>query len=238
MSDSHRHAPDAEPSSGDGAETETGGVQRREVVKMLALAPILGALGWSGVDVERAARMVRSLELAGAAQQYVPKFFTPEEWNTVNVLVDLIIPRDAKSGSATDAKVPQFIDFMLTDPEQNVSQANTNGWRNGLVWLNAESQKRFTVTFLRATDVQRRQILDDIAWPSRARPEFMEGVTFFNRARDMTAAGFFSSEIGWKDLDFMGNTAISQWNGCPRPALDKLGVSYDLMRTRIPVRNG
>jgi hypothetical protein len=127
---------------------------------------------------------------------------------------------------------------MLTDTEQNISQANQNNWRNGLVWLNEESQRRFSLPFIGASDAQRRQILDDIAFPARARPEMMPGVTFFNRARDMTAAGFFSSEIGWKDLDFMGNVSVPRWNGCPRPALDKLGVTYDVMNTRVPPRNG
>jgi hypothetical protein len=64
------------------------------------------------------------------------------------------------------------------------------------------------------------------------------GVTFFNRARDMTAAGFFSSAMGWQDIGYIGNVAVPNWQGCPKPALDKLGVSYDLMRTRVPIRNG
>ncbi len=222
----------------DAADEDPSVVSRRDVVRLLGLVPLVAAFGWTGSDLERASRLVRSLSGADALQQYAPKFFTPDEWNTLNVLVDYIIPRDAKTGSATDAKVPQFIDFMLTDTEQNISTANQNNWRNGLVWLNAESQKRFTQSFVGASDAQRRLILDDIAWPRRAVPEMMAGVTFFNRARDMTAAGFFSSEIGWKDVDFMGNVSVPRWNGCPQPALDKLGVSYDVMNTRVPPRNG
>jgi hypothetical protein len=213
-------------------------LDRRDVVKILALTPLIGALGWSEAGMARAARMVQSLELAGTAQQYAPKYFTAEEWRTVNVLVDYIIPRDARSGSATEARVPEFIDFMLTDTEQNISVNNQNAWRNGLRWLNEQSQNRFARTFVAATDAQRRQILDDIAWPARARPEMMAGVTFFNRARDMTAAGFFSSMIGWRDLDYIGNAVVPTWNGCPPAALAKLGVSYALMNTRVPPGNG
>jgi gluconate 2-dehydrogenase gamma chain len=219
-------------------ENDASLVSRRDVVRLLGLAPLVGVFGWSAADLERGARMVASLGSEELAQQYAPKFFTPDEWNTLNVLVDYIIPRDAKSGSATDARVPQFIDFMLTDTEQNVSTGNQNSWRTGIAWLNGQSQDRFSQPFVGASDAQRRQILDDIAWPARARPEMMAGVTFFNRARDMTAAGFFSSEIGWKDLDFMGNVSVPRWNGCPQPALQKLGVTYDVMKTRIPPRNG
>jgi hypothetical protein len=45
----------------------------------------------------------------------------------------------------------------------------------------------------------------------------------------MVAAGFFSSALGHKDLQYQGNMFIPAWNGCPEPALRKLGVSYDLM---------
>jgi hypothetical protein len=213
-------------------------VSRRDVVKMLGLVPLAGAIAWTGADVERAASRVRELVLSQAPQQFTPKFFTPDEWRALNVLVDLIIPRDATSGSATDARVPEFIDFMLTDTEQNISQGTLTAWRTGLAWMDEESNRRFSSTFVGASDAQRRQILDDIAFPARARPGMMPGVNFFNRARNMTAAGFFSTEMGWRDIGYIGNTAIAQWTGCPQPALAKLGVSYDLMNSRIPPRNG
>jgi hypothetical protein len=154
------------------------------------------------------------------------------------VLVDYVIPRDAKSGSATDAKVPEFMDFMYSDPMQNTSDATKKAMRDGLAWLDAESTRRFTRTFVAASDAQRRQILDDIAWPAKAPAEMAAGVTFFNRFRDMTASGFFSSAIGWKDVGYIGNVAMADWNGCPPAALQRLGVTEDVMKTRIPVQNG
>ena len=218
-------------------EHEASGVSRRDVMRTLALVPLAGILEWSGADVARAARFVGTLE-EERGQQFTPKFFTPDEYRTVRVLVDYVIPRDARSGSATDAKVPEFMDFMYSDPQQNTSEQTKTAMKNGLAWLDAESAKRFSKTFVAATDAERRQILDDIAWPAKARPEMAAGVTFFNRFRDMTAGGFFSSAIGWKDLPYIGNVAVAQWKGCPEPALRKLGVSYDLMNTRIPVQNG
>ena len=213
-------------------------VSRRDVVKMLGLAPVVGVLEWTGADVDRAARFVRTLTEGESVQQYAPKFFTPAEYRTVTVLVDYVIPRDAKSGSATDAKVPEFIDFMYSDPMQNTSETVKKAMKDGLAWLDAESRKRFTRTFVEASDAQRRQILDDIAWPARAPQGMMDGVNFFNRFRDMTASGFFSSAMGWKDVGYIGNVAVASWNGCPPAALQRLGVTEDVMKTRIPVQNG
>ena len=77
-----------------------------------------------------------------------------------------------------------------------------------------------------STSAERQAVLDDIAWPTRARPELSQGVAFFNRFRDLTASGFFSSKIGVDDLRYRGNTVVMEWAGCPDEALAKLGVSY------------
>jgi hypothetical protein len=74
------------------------------------------------------------------------------------------------------------------------------------------------------TAPERAAVLDDIAWPARARPEMSQGVAFFNNFRDLTASGFWSSEMGVKDLEYRGNTVVRRWNGCPDAALVKLGV--------------
>ena len=97
------------------------------------------------------------------------KFFTAHEWATVRMLVDYIIPRDERSGSATDAKVPEYMDFLLAEKDANV---NTQiAIRGGLGWLDTECHKRFEKTFIAATDAQRREVLDDIAYPQKAKPE-------------------------------------------------------------------
>ena len=69
-------------------------------------------------------------------------------------------------------------------------------------------------------------VLDDIAWPERARPELSQGVEFFNRMRDLTASGFYSSKMGVEDLQYLGNTVVPEWHGCPPEALARLGVKY------------
>ncbi|HSJ10511.1 MAG TPA: gluconate 2-dehydrogenase subunit 3 family protein, partial [Longimicrobiales bacterium] len=107
-------------------------------------------------------------------------------------------------------------------------QGRRDSMRTGLEWLDTESRRRFDAPFADVTDAQRRAILDDIAWPDRAPQELRRGVDWFNSMRDLTAAGFFSSKMGYDDLEFMGGPKGS-WPGCPQPALDKLGVSYDVM---------
>jgi hypothetical protein len=199
---------------------------------------MLGALGLVPTQVERALEAMETLESQAPSLQsqpapYVPKFFTQAEWRLVRVLSDYVIPRDAKSGSATDARVPEYMDFLLSDRE--ASESSKVSMRGGLGWMNRESRDRFGVTFVAATDSQRRTILDDIAWPAKARPEMSQGVAFFNRFRDLTASGFFSSQMGWKDLQYLGNVSNPSWHGCPPAAMEKLGVSQDLMATRIPV---
>jgi hypothetical protein len=195
---------------------------RRDFVKFLAAAP-MAHLAVTALDLEEAAIQTRETleKLAERGLQYQPKVFNAHEWRTVRVLVDIVIPRDARSGSATEAAVPEFMDgFMETRANMR------NQMRTGLTWLDDESKKRFTKAFIDCDATQRKAVLDDIAWPRRARPEMQAGVRFFNFFRNFTASGFWSSKMGVDDLQYMGNRPAAQWNGCPKPALDKLGVRY------------
>jgi gluconate 2-dehydrogenase gamma chain len=192
-------------------------MKRREAVGAMAMAALSAAFKWTPAEAQRVAGLVKQ-----AATPFAPTFFTPHEWDTVRVLVDLIIPRDERSGSATEAGVPEFMDFMMTDRPDGQTPM-----RGGLAWLDNESLERNSKTFLEATEQQRTAILDDIAWPKKAKPEMSQGVAFFNMFRDLTASGFWSSKIGVADLDYRGNTFVAEWTGCPPEALQKLGVQYE-----------
>jgi gluconate 2-dehydrogenase gamma chain len=197
-------------------------MHRREVLKLLTSAPLAAGLIWSAEEAQAASALAdaaRQGAATGAA--FTPKFFTAHEWSTVRVLVDLILPRDDRSGSATDAGVPEFMDFIVLD--QPVRQI---AMRGGLAWLDFECQQRFDKTFLDCSADQRTALLDDIAWPQRATSSPAHGVAFFNSFRDLTAAGFWTSRMGIADLQYMGNRSVAQWRGCPDEALKKLGVSY------------
>jgi len=209
-------------------------VDRREALKLLALLPVAAAWELSPPQLERALQLLEPAAHDPSQQpQYEPKFFTASEWQTVRMLADYIIPRDERSGSATDARVPEYIDFLLSD--KDASESFRVAMRGGLGWIDVECQRRFQSTFVRSTDQQRRAVLDDIAWPARVRPEMSHGVAFFSRLRDLVGAGFFSSRIGWQDARYVGNQ-FHNWTGCPPEAMAKLGVSHDLMKTRVPVQ--
>ncbi len=200
-------------------------VTRRDVIRLLAVAPLAAAFRWAPESASRAAALAREALDRGAP--YEPKFFTAHEWDTVRTLVDLIIPKDERSGSATDAGVPEFMDFMLGDDPD--LQTPIHG---GLAWLDHECDDRYGKTFVACSGAERGAVLDDIAWPKKAKPEHSAGVAFFNSFRDFTASGFFSSRMGVQDLRYIGNTFVAEWRGCPPEALAKLGVSYDLMKPR------
>lgn len=216
---------------GDGDVRDEGpgsALSRRDALKLIGVMPAVAGFGFTAPQMERAGRALAAIEAAGAA---APKFFTPYEWRTLRMLVDYIIPADEKSGSATDAKVPEYIDFLLSDPD--TTEGNRVAIRGGLAWLDGESRHRYGKTFTAASDSQRRKVLDDIAFPKKAPASLTHGVAFFNRIRDLTASGFFSSKIGWNDLEYKGNKFVPVWDGCPPEANAKLGVSQDLMKTRV-----
>ncbi len=197
-------------------------MNRRDLLKVLAAVPIAGGMTWAPPEVEAAWLRSQALRRARkTGEDFVPTFFTPDEFETVKLLADLIIPADDRSGSATEAGVPEFIDFMAIDNE--TLQVPLRG---GLAWLDRACRERFDRPFAACDPGQRTAVLDDIAWPARARPEHSQGVAFFNRFRDLTAAGFFSSRMGVADLDYTGNRAVREWTGCPQEVVDHLEVDY------------
>lgn len=200
---------------------ESSDMGRREALGVMAMVPVVAAWDWGGASaVEGAARKAEEA-IAKSAGAYAPKFFSAHEWRTVRVLADMVIPRDERSGSAGDAGVPEFMDFMMTDrPSLQLPM------RGGLAWLDTECRRRWEKSFVACSAAERSELLDDIAWPDRAAPEMSQGVAFFNRFRDLTASGFFSSKLGVADLRYEGNTAVPVWKGCPDDALARLGVSY------------
>ena len=192
---------------------------RRQAVAVLAIAPTTAGFRWTAESVREAAARARGVLARGTP--YEPKQFTPHEWETVRVLVDLIITKDERSGSATDAGVPEFMDFMLGDAPDLQTPV-----RGGLAWLDHECDDRYGKTFVTCTAGERGAVLDDIVWPRKAKPSHAAGVAFFNQFRDLTASGFFSSKLGVQDLRYIGNTFVAEWKGCPPEALAKLGVTY------------
>ncbi len=191
---------------------------RRDALKAIGA----GAFGMGaayGVTPKALERFYETL----AQGQYDYVFFTPDELAAIRILADMIIPRDDVSGSATDAGTVEYVDFILSVSNGETQQL----WRDGLTWLDNECRRRFTNGYATCTDEQRGQVIDDIARPRRAREELAEQVEWFNAVRNLVGSGFFSSEMGVRDLGYIGNVFNPNWQGAPQEALDELGVNYE-----------
>ena len=191
------------------------------MLQLLTAGPVAAGFAWTDAEAQtahsHAQAATTTARRTGAA--FKPKFFTPHEYATVRLLVDIIIPKDERSGSATDAGVPEFMDFIMGDePTRQIAM------RGGLGWLDRESMSRYDKTFVACTDAERTRLLDDIAWPRKAPPGLSHGVAFFNSFRDLTASGFWTSRMGIMDLQYMGNVIVREWTGCPPEALTKIGL--------------
>lgn len=160
---------------------------------------------------------VQDFEHERNQQLYTETFFTEHEMATITVLADIIIPEDAVSGSASDAGVPEFIEFIVKDlPSYKIPM------RGGLKWLDVQSEKRYGTVFIKMKDSDQLALVDEIAYPENVKPGMEPGVAFFSLMRDLTSSGFFTSEIGVKDIGYTGNRP-GVWNGVPEDLLKEHG---------------
>ena len=155
------------------------------------------------------------------AKLQTDKFFTPQELKTVTLLSDIIVPADSVSGSASQAGVPAFIEFMMKD-----QPSNQIPMRGGLRWLDNQCVKFYDKKFMDCSSAQRLEMVDRIAYPELAKPEFSQGVSFFNLMRNLTVTGFYTTQIGYKDVGYLGNVP-NNWEGVPADVLQQYGLSYE-----------
>src|SRR6476469_2381480 len=211
-------------------------MDRRKSLKVLALTTVSGSLLLDACNDKKVDDKVTkdvskpeekgpdalNYDRTDAEEAYHKKlvsetFFTPHEMATIGVLSDIIIPRDDVSGSATDAKVPDFIEFIVKDMPEHQTPL-----RGGLRWLDLQSNKQFGKPFTDISAQQQIQIVDQIAYPKKAAPNMKQGVSFFNHMRNLVATGFYTSQIGIKDIGYVGNQP-NQWNGVPDDVLKQYG---------------
>ncbi len=222
----------------DNSESKTHeGLKRRDMLKVLGAVPAAALLPAGAAAAEMPMPHAGATGArAAAATAYEPKTLSAHEYKTVTVLSDIIIPADERSGSATQAGVPEFIDDWLSlgdqaEPEM-YSGANAQRFRlrdsvrGGITWLDLESNRACDHDFIDASDSEKKQLLDRIAYPKTAAPEDAAGVVFFNQMRNLVLSGFYTSKMGIEDLPYLGNKMLPEWDGCPPNVLAKLGVSY------------
>jgi gluconate 2-dehydrogenase gamma chain len=160
-------------------------------------------------------------------------FFTPHEMATITLLSDIIIPKDDRSGSASDAGVPAFIEFIVKDrPENQIPM------RGGLRWLDLQCLRQYNNAFVDCSKEQQLEMVEQIAYPDNAKQEMKQGVAFFDRMRDLTATGFFTSKIGIDDLGYVGNRP-NKWEGVPLEIVKQYGlenVRFDSKSSYLPYK--
>jgi len=217
-------------------------IGRREALRLIGAAPLAFGFG-SAMAGAASAHAAKAVKAAARGAAYKPKFFTPHEWQTVRILVDLIIPKDERSGSATDAGVPEFMDYLMDDPTDSdrSREERQTAMRGGLAWIHSICTKRFGRDFVACTEAERTALLDEIAYfkghdeeeeeaemrePKQLIVHIHHGPSFFNSFRDLTASGFWSSKMGIEDLGYQGNTFVAEWTGgAPHDVLVRLGVA-------------
>lgn len=209
-------------------------MKRRESLKYIAAGALASGMLATGCKPSEKKEEVATGEVKSGIHRYedelryeesvakMPKFFTDHEMATITILGDIIIPKDDVSGSASDAGVPDFIEFTVKDQPRYQTPM-----RGGLRWLDVYCLKKFNKTFKDCSEQERIEVVDQIAYPERAKdkPELAQGVAFFNLMRDLSCTGFYTSEIGVKDLGYMGNQP-NQWNGVPEDVLKQYGLAY------------
>lgn len=177
----------------------------------LAHEPVLASGGTPGNRTEE--EKIRDAELLAE------KFLTEAERKKLDTLGDIICPADSESPAASELMVTDFIDFMMVDQPGNQTRM-----RGGLMWLDFEADEKFGKLFNDLSQDQVMQIVDLVAWPDKATPEYEGAVKWFNLVRNMVCSGYFSTQAGWKYIDYRGNTP-NVWDGVPQAVLDKHGLS-------------
>jgi gluconate 2-dehydrogenase gamma chain len=208
-------------------------MKRRDTLKALSLSAITATIAGTEAHADVPKKPVAppslsdfkngksAAELARDAKTAAQPFFNVHEMQTIRLLADFIIPADGQFGGATEAKVADFIAFIVKDMPQHQTPM-----RGGLVWLDMQCSKQFGKKFVACTKAQQTAMLDQIAYPEQAKPEMSQGVAFFNLMRNLTATGYFTTEVGFKYLGYVGNRP-NAWEGVPADVLQKYGLSYD-----------
>jgi gluconate 2-dehydrogenase gamma chain len=153
-----------------------------------------------------------------------PRLLTAAEMTTLAALCDMIIPADAKSPSASTVGAHHYINEYVSAP-YDWAERSLVRVRGGLTWLYVESGKRFGKPFAGVTVAQRTAICDDICYVPRAKPEHVAAARFFDLIRDLTSSGFYTTDAGMKDLQYIGNVPLASFDGPPPEVLRHLGLA-------------
>tara|TARA_B100000575_G_scaffold293328_1_gene304335 strand:+ start:7624 stop:8340 length:717 start_codon:yes stop_codon:yes gene_type:complete len=154
------------------------------------------------------------------------QFFNNQELKTIEKIANIIIPPN-EFGNIKDAGVVEMIEFIAKDwstPAHN--NYGENVLRKGLSVLDKLFIKKFNTSLVDSTDEEIKSIFDKISFNDNNDESLSEATGFFATYRYMVVTGWFTSEVGMKDLGFKGNIP-NVWDGVPEEVLKEHNVSYD-----------
>ncbi len=209
-------------------------MKRRESLKGLLIGTVAGATAMTGCKTDKQIKETIYKDLPDYGRTPEEKdwdkkileaepFFNKHEMETLSILCDIILPRKGDHPSATEVKVPEFIEFIVKDMPDNQLPL-----RGGLMWLDTETNRRYNKQFSSCSKQERITVIEDIAYPDPdlQKPAMSPGISFFNRLRNLTLTGYYTTKEGFKDLGYLGNTP-NVWDGVPQEVLSEHDVQYD-----------
>lgn len=210
-------------------------MDRRKSIKSILLGSVAGGLAVYGCkpgeeNEALAQEILKDTNYFGRTPEELEEieklnaeqFLNEHELETIDVLSNLILPPN-ENGGPTDAGVPDFIEFMAKDiPELQTTL------RGGLMWLDHKSNTDYGTEFKVTPEASQKEILDTIAFydPEIPMDDHPLEVQFFNLMRNLTLTGYYTSQVGIKDLGYQGNMP-NIWDGVPQEVLDQHGMAYD-----------
>jgi hypothetical protein len=180
-------------------------ISRRAALKAIGTGiGTVAAMPW--LSDEGLLAFARIQETKGTPQ---PKVLSPAQFETLEVLVEAIIPTDDRSPGAKQARVADYIDLLLSEVDSEL----TLQWLGGLAALDADAMSRFRAPFSRLGADQVDAILQGISRNEKAPQTALE--TFFVMAKEATIRGYYTSEIGiHEELRYKGNQFLREFVGC------------------------
>jgi gluconate 2-dehydrogenase gamma chain len=195
-------------------------ITRRDALRRLALA-FTAAGVVDRVSAQEVHQMASQVQ-AATAGAYTPVGLNLHEYRTLERLTDLIIPVENGAPGAVAAGAAAWIDLLTSENDQLRTTYTT-----GLAWLDGAAKQRGADDFLSASPAVQTGLLDQIAFRRNTSPELAPGVQFFTWVRRMTVDAFYTSEIGIRDIDYRGNTALVSY---PEPTE---AIAYALKRSGL-----
>ena len=153
---------------------------------------------------------------ADTESPYVPRFFKPAEFRTVEILTEMILPTDDKPG-AREAKVANYIDFVVYSASE-FEPSLQKQWIDGLALLNELSGRKYGNAFSDISPTQREELLTEMSVPEHDPNAKHPGFPFYGLLKGMTLEAFFTSKAGLIDfLEYKGLTFLTNFPGCTHP---------------------